>query len=254
MIISGFTYFNEKELLRIKLEETRGLEILHVLVESTHTFKGDPKPLNFEKIKDEFSDFDIVYVIVDLEPDKDPWMNEKHQRNAILNGLPTVILRDEDIMIISDCDEVINKKAILEFKPEMECAFLVQDRFDYYLNVREGIQSWNIPKICSWKHLKTRMPDAVRNAGAPHYIHNAGWHFSFQGGIDAIMQKFASFSHQDENTQKHANRSEIERKMKTAESLWGDDKWTVVPIDSSFPTYVVQHQHGLLKHMIYAHP
>lgn len=258
MIYSGFCFFNEFDLLRIKLEATRGLDIQHLLVESNHTFSGIPKKHHFMDYKvdsyqiDYFSDFKIS-PIIDYQPkaDIDPWKNEARQRNAIMHSLKDC--HDDDIIIISDCDEIVSKEAILSFKPEMECAFLVMDKFDFYLNCREGIQSWNIAKICTWKYLKARSPEEIRNSGAANSIPNAGHHFSFQGGIDAIMEKFKSFSHQEIGVQKHAIREVIEEKLKTGQSLWGEDFWSIVPIDESFPEYIVQHQHDSLKHMIF-HP
>lgn len=256
MIYSGFCFHNEFDILRIKLEETRGLDIHHILIESTFTFSGKEKGLNFDKRKEEFSDFKIYPVCKGRSPDQNPWINEANQRNAILEFLANSHIfkpNDDDKVIITDVDEVVFKSAIERFTPEMECAFLVMDKFDYFLNVREGVQSWKPPKICTWKHIKNSTPDEVRNAGAPHQMPNAGHHYSFQGGIDKIMEKFASFSHQEESVQKHANREELIRKMAIGESLWGSDRWEVVPVDSSFPQYVQDHQHDSLSHLIF-HP
>src|SRR4029077_20310130 len=95
---------------------------------------------------------------------------------------PYTNLVDDDIIIISDIDEIPRKEAILQVKPEMGVAFLDMTKFGFFLNLKEG-DHWTPPKICTWKHLKNSTPEEVRNAGAPHTIEKGGWHFSYAGGI-----------------------------------------------------------------------
>lgn len=244
MIWTACTFFSEFELLDIQREETKGLNIAHVIVESNWTFSGKPKPWNA------ITGPDDVIVCHDFypEPELNSWNNEKRQRNAILNVLNNSGMKDDDIVILRDADEVVSRQAIEDFKPEMELAFLEMKKYNYFLNVYEG--PWNRAKIMTGAYLRSRTPEEVRNSGAPHSIPDAGWHWSFLGGVDAVLEKFAAFSHQESEVQKHAVRENIEHKLKTTESLWGKDLWKVVPIDSSFPQYVQDHQEEL-KHLIF---
>ena len=248
MIYSGFLFFNELDLLRIKLEETRDLDIKHILVQCNYTFSGKPKEMLFERSMIP-SHFDLKNIELMMDkPDPNPWLNEQFQRNSIMMGLHH--LQDDDIFILSDVDEIVKKEAIEAFKPEMGCAFLVMDKMLYYLNVIEGRQTWNVPKICTGRYLRNYSPDRIRNSGAPSIIMNAGWHFSYAGGHDSIMKKAASFSHQEEEVQKHLTSENIKRKLANIESLWSDDKLEVVEIDDTFPRYVRENKEEL-QHLIY---
>ena len=246
MIFSGFTFFNELDLLRIRLEETRGLDIIHILVESTFTFKGEPKPLHFDPVKDQFKDFNIAHVVWSpAAPDPDPWVNERNQRNAMMAVMKTA--KPGDICIVTDVDEVISRDAIMRY-PKKGIANLSMNKYGFYLNCYEG--EWHIGKIFMGEDLKRGTPDQIRNAGAELTIEHAGWHWSFQGGVDAIMEKFASFSHQEDGVQKHANREVLLEKFKTGQSIWGDDYWKMVPLDETFPKYLLEHKDAY-NHMIY---
>lgn len=249
MIWNCCPLFNELTLLRIQVEETRGLPIRHITVESNWTFSGKPKPYYSQGLTD-LPEIEAT-VIGWSQADSNPWVNEKKQRDAILTTLNLVGMKDDDMVIIRDADEVVSRKAIEAFKPEMECAFLEMKKYDYFLNVYEG--QWNIAKIMTGKYLRERSPEEVRNSGAPHSIPLSGWHWSFLGGVDTVLEKFASFSHQEEAVQRHANREELIRKMAIGESIWSNDKWEVVPISSDFPQYVQDHQYNSLSHLIF-HP
>lgn len=239
-----------------ELNELKDLQ--HIIVDSDYTFSGIKKDdslrvIDWGQTVPVLSHLPFRFT-TKFTPDIDPWNNEKQLRDSIKDALihnPWQELHDHDIIIISDIDEIPRKEAILQFKPEMGVAFLDMQKFGFFLNLREGMH-WTPPKIMNWFHLKTSTPEAVRNAGAPHTIDNAGWHFSWCGGIDEVMRKFASFSHQEEAVQRHANREELMRKMAIGESLWGSDLWSPVPI-SELPQYIQDHQHDSLSHLIF-HP
>ena len=51
MIFDCFTFFNELELLEIRCEELKELDVIHVVVESNLTHSGKSKPLYFSENK-----------------------------------------------------------------------------------------------------------------------------------------------------------------------------------------------------------
>jgi hypothetical protein len=59
MIYDCFPFFNELELLEVRLNELDGLVDKFVLVEATRTFAGQPKSLYFAENRDRFAAFDI---------------------------------------------------------------------------------------------------------------------------------------------------------------------------------------------------
>src|SRR5690349_24880068 len=118
MTYDCFTFFNELDLLEIRLNVLNPVVDKFVLVESTRTFQNKPKPLYFQQNATRFSAFKdkIIHIVVDQFPDfgdwteANSWTLEHHQRNSINRGL-TRCTRD-DVVIISDLDEIPRPETI----------------------------------------------------------------------------------------------------------------------------------------------
>ncbi len=122
-IYDCFLFFNELEMLDIRLNELYDKVDHFVLVESTETFQGNPKPLYFEKNKQLYAPYldKIIHVVLDEHFETDnPWQREYHQRDQILRGLKGCHRRD--IAIISDADEIVRKSKIDELVPSLSDA------------------------------------------------------------------------------------------------------------------------------------
>ncbi len=108
MIYDCFLFFNEIQLLRLRLAELSPVVERFVLVEATRSFTGHPKPLHFENNRHLFEEHleKICHIVVDDLPAKyeSAWDMEAHQRNAILRGLTEA--NPDDIIAISDVDEI----------------------------------------------------------------------------------------------------------------------------------------------------
>lgn len=117
MIYDCFTFFNEFDLLNIRLALLNNVVDKFVIVEADKTQRGAPKEFNFEKVK---SDYErkygdkIVYVKVSDCPqikDSKDWAIEYFQRNCILRG-GVYNCMPEDLIMISDVDEIPNPAVI----------------------------------------------------------------------------------------------------------------------------------------------
>lgn len=245
MIFDCFLYNNEKELLEIRVNEFAKCKdpVTHILVEAAYTFSGLPKPLHFESIKEEYANWPIMSVTIERFPEtENAWDREKYQRNMIQGALRILNTADDAIVIISDVDEIISHKSVDEYKASDGFKALILDKFGYYLNCLEGKQTWNRARIMPYSYLADKTPEEVRNSGYPAQIDNAGWHWSWLGGVDRIVEKFYSFSHQELNNDRYNDRNKLARKLESGQSLWTDDeadKWQFVDIDSSFPDHLV---------------
>ena len=115
----------------------------------------------------------------------DPWSKEKaFQRNSIMAvDLAMTNVKDDDLVIISDVDEIVKAEAVKKYDPSMKVAALIMDKMGYWLNCVEGFQSWKIAKILTYGLLKTMTPDLVRNSGQQSFIEDAGWHYSYGLGM-----------------------------------------------------------------------
>ena len=114
-IYDGFTFFNELDLLEIRLNVLNDVVDYFILVEGSKTFKGEDKPFIFDENKARFAPFlhkiihikVVDYPEVDLTQDDNitlAWAYENFQRNAIDRGLTDAA--QDDVIIISDVDEM----------------------------------------------------------------------------------------------------------------------------------------------------
>src|SRR5438874_7380488 len=124
-IFDCFTYFRESELLKLRCEELLGLNVTHVLVEAPFTHTGDAKPLYYEEKKSLFGRYNIFGVAQEYMPNTgDAWDNEGWQRDTILECLQHLKANDDDIVIISDLDEIPRWQAVQFYESRMGIASL----------------------------------------------------------------------------------------------------------------------------------
>src|ERR1700732_4815745 len=116
-IFDCFLFFNELDLLELRLNELSDVVDFFVLAEATVTYRGVAKPLIFRQNKDRFAPFlnRIIHVVVDDMPGCGPseperWRRENFQRQALLRGLSGA--RARDYVIISDLDEIPHPSAV----------------------------------------------------------------------------------------------------------------------------------------------
>ena len=272
MIFDCFSFFNELDILEIRLNVLMPVVDKFVLVEAVRRHSGEPKELYFEKNKQRFAPFldKIIHVVVDDEPELPSdcpkliaaWAYENHQRNAIVRGLKGI--QEDDVVIISDLDEIPNpaqvKKYAQKCVEEGVVAVFSQIYCRYYLNVVSmTMPQWCVSKMLSWKtfcdeatyanmeqHIpmpefanKGPTPTRVRFLRAQLVILDGGWHFSYYGGAKQIQLKMKSIA--DYVCDKAADMSleEIERRVKAGEDPLGrGERFYAVPLDARFPDYI----------------
>ncbi len=218
-IVDCFTFFNEIDLLKFRLEYLEGLVDYHVIVESDHTFSGNPKPYYLEENLKYFTKYKnrIVYVKIEQDtsglifdkvdtytPTNGPWILEYQQRNGILSA--SAIIEDSDIVFIGDLDEIPSRDVLHACKTDyitsampVACSQLFHY---YYMNCQNTSYDrwWNGTVICKGIHLKDNTPQQLRDRRNEYpRISEAGYHFSWLNGPEAIKQKLESFSHTEFN-------------------------------------------------------
>ena len=119
-LLDTFIFYNELDLLLYRLSTLYDVIDHFVIVESTLTFTGKQKPLYYQENISKFERFSdkIIYILVDdlIEEkninikNKDQWRNEYHQRNSIDKGISLLNLNNDDLIIISDVDEIPDKR------------------------------------------------------------------------------------------------------------------------------------------------
>ncbi len=231
-IYDCFMYFDEEVVLDVRLNTLNEFVDYFVIVESIYTHKGDLRELKFNHKKFEKFKDKIIYIVdeetypqtdeintEDSEGEKsrkaifNAAYRENGQRNLITRGLKKA--SDEDIIMISDVDE-IPKLSELNFKNINEKIILFkQDMFYYKFNLWLPNLIWTGTKACKKKNLVN--PQWLRNIKDRKYsffridtffsktkytsikvINDGGWHFSNIKTPKEIEFKLRSYLHHRE--------------------------------------------------------
>lgn len=158
-IYDCFTFYNELDLLEIRLDELSNSVDIFVIVEANVTFQGKDKPLYFYDNRRRFAKYadKIRHVVVeDVAAIDDPWQREWAQRNAIKRGLGDA--EDGDSVIVSDVDEIVRASTIESAASVRDCdfCFLEMQLYAYFLNWKA--LPWIKPYMAPWSVINA-MPD-----------------------------------------------------------------------------------------------
>jgi len=242
MIWDCFLYNGEKDCLQIRCEELKELSVTHILIESSFTFSGEINSLKYWDFANLYSYNINPFLFNDMPNNGNAWDNETAQRNYITAALNRSGAKDDDIVILSDADEIPCKEAVKRYNPYMGVASLNMNLYYYHLNLCSGKQVWDMPKILTFGMLKNSTPNDIRNSKAQTSMHDGGWHFSYMGGVDAIKNKIESYSHTEHNTAKYKSDSFIKSKIDNNEFLFDDKKLTLTEIDETYPIVIYSNQ------------
>ena len=228
-IYDCFMYFDEDMLLDLRLNVLNNYVKRFVITEATYTHNGSKKKLkfdinNFSKFKDK-----IEYIIVDEPPptimeikenDSASVKGEKlilngmardyFQRESLAKGLKKAL--DDDLIIISDLDEIPNLSELNIEKIDNEIILFNQKMFYYKLNLLYDDFQWFGSKACKKKNLVS--PQWIRNIKSKKYsrfrldllfsktkysnikyINNGGWHFTCIRTAEELEKKLLNFAH-----------------------------------------------------------
>ncbi|HYC01522.1 MAG TPA: hypothetical protein VEC57_20490 [Candidatus Limnocylindrales bacterium] len=219
-IFDCFTFFNEFDLLDIRLAELGPVVDRFVLIEADRTHQGQRKPLYFQQRRHEYDshgDRIAAFVVDDMPPFAgDPWALERHQRARTGSFLEALGARPDDLVLISDVDEIPRAASIpaaVDMVRRRKFAVFVQRLYRFYLNNvtrdDEHLCGWCGTVACLYSQLSMYNAERVRgrwcNGGQFHRfagwsrrrrcIADAGWHFTSMGGPTLLRYKLQSFAH-----------------------------------------------------------
>ncbi len=261
-IIDCFSYFDEDSILEIRLNTLFDYVDKFVICEATLDHAGNKKRLNFEMKKFKKFETKIDYIVIDDLPEivtkfKKHWhtahARDQFQRNSLVRGLKDC--DDNDLIMISDLDEIPNPKKIIEFTNKDKYGCFVQGNYLFKLNLLNITQpKWYGTRMCRKKDLKS--PQWLREIKVrkfPFYkfykpkfdkfIQDGGWHFSSVKNPEGIYNKLHSYSEQQFNTEKFKNIDTIKEKIKLQKDLFDRNyEYKVLKIDNNFPKYIIDNE------------
>jgi beta-1,4-mannosyl-glycoprotein beta-1,4-N-acetylglucosaminyltransferase len=211
LLVDAFIFYNEVDMLMYRLKTLSDSVDKIILVESTRTFMGNEKELFYDlNQKKRYKKFrsKVTHIVVqDMieHPDVakgEVWGNEARQRNRIDEGISKLNLDDEDIIVISDVDEIPNLDKIKNLNIN-DIASLEMDVYYYNIECKNKTQKFFATKVCTYAtYLKfDRSAQKIRTCQTKNVIQNGGWHLSYFGNIEFITNKIRNFSHQELNTE-----------------------------------------------------
>ena len=258
-----FPFFNELELLELRLETFYDIVDYFVIVEADKTHANKPKPFNFYEHKNAFKKFfpKIHYImdtsVVEYKGAGD-WSLENHQRNSIAKGLTEA--EPDDLILISDVDEFPNPAMLKTLIESFSDATKFVDFIAFYdttpytknqlVPFHSGMRINNFldlsPVVCQqifhsyyfdwvnrdlkWdgtvigKFKHMTEPQAFRDARKIlPRIVEGGWHFSSMGGIEKFLEKVRSAPDFQKFSQ--ADKDFLEEAMRSGKYLVGGAKF-----------------------------
>jgi hypothetical protein len=205
-----------------------------ILVESTHTHVGKEKPLFYQENKQLFEKFNhkIIHIIVDDFPHKYPnidfekgeqWINERYQRDCISRGIDELSLQSNDVITITDLDEIPNPKMLEQIKnKDIVVDINILELDFYYYNLHSKMDHlWHHSKILTFeKYNELNIGcDKIRFYNCP-IIKNTGWHLSYFGNEKFIKNKLENFSHQEFNKVEFTDEKLIKERINNGNDLF----------------------------------
>ncbi len=251
-------FYNELDLLEVQLEENFNYVDKFIIVESNKTHAGNEKELfflnnakRFEKYKDK-----IIHLVCDFDSDlykdycnshtgafhskTEPWKREHFQRDyPLLCG--KIDFNDDDILIVSDVDEIINPRTVSEFLNNnrffkdplrIEMYFM-----HYYMNTNvyhedSGIDKrWYSPFVVRFADIKNyenslSIIRVDRYSENQPVIKNGGWHFSYMFDVNGILNKIKNFAHCNDEFVNYMDYNKVQESIKNLNIFYYNDSNT----------------------------
>jgi beta-1,4-mannosyl-glycoprotein beta-1,4-N-acetylglucosaminyltransferase len=253
-------------MLSFRLKELNDIVDYFVLAEATLTHSGQSKELTYQNNKHLFEEYNhkIIHVIVDDMPTttdnmSQAWDREYHQRDCLIRGIEQLDVKDTDVILINDCDEIPNSELLEQMKihginilkdennlkfafernPNFEIKDIVGFRQElYYYNIEckfNGV--WSYGRALTYNKLKeigsANTARRFYQMDKSEYYENVGWHFSYFGDADHIINKIKNFAHQEFNLEENLIKDKIEERIKNNKDPYGRDyiNFTHFPIE-----------------------
>ena len=203
MIYDTFLFHGECDLLEIRLNVLDKVVDKFVICEAKQSFSGEPYESLYLKNKERFKQWEdkIIYYKFNLLEDPELVKQAKESKNTSGNPYwmkvyyamemmrkPLENCKEDDIIFISDCDEIWNPD--IEIKTDGEIYGLEQIVYYYQLNNRCS-EAWQGTIYTVWARLKNQQINEYKQKGEIK-LPNGGWHFTYMGGEEQVRFKVLS--------------------------------------------------------------
>jgi len=279
------TFYSEKMMMDIRFNILNEHVHKFIVVESSFSHSGEKKKFNFDindysKFKDK-----IIYLKVDKEP-TDLYTDEKILINPIYKRLNSIKrieqsydcmmkgvsdAQDEDLILISDNDEIPNLNSNKFQKSNKKFFIFKQLLFYYKFNLLHESMPWFGSKACKKKYLKSFSNlKNLKNKKYPYWrldtilsniketsldvIDDGGWHFTNIKTPEDLYIKMKNFGHHDEFEESKLTVDDLREKInkglvfydhfadKKSKDKWNYNHKLKIVKNHLLPTYLIKHQ------------
>jgi hypothetical protein len=224
-------FFNEFDQLRLRIACLEDVVDRFVVMEAHQTHTGKAKPLYLAEsgMADLLQHPKMVVLAVDLPVGYSHWEREQYQREAIGPALRELGAAADDLLLVSDVDEIPTPASVGVAAKFLGAAtartmLIFEQRMFYFRLNYELVWSRKLPWLGtaaarvghapSVNGLRTTGRD-IRGRHAQNFDRGArvytlpegGWHFSYLGGDEALDLKLASYAHQERRVQERRGAS-----------------------------------------------
>lgn len=236
MLIDAFIFYNELDLLELRLEVLDKYVDKFVLVESEVNHIGERKPLYYDQNKERYAKWNdkIIHVVVSEEEmpggkGLHPLIREDYQRYAITRAMDS--FPGESIVMLSDVDEIPDLRKV---------------PWERLPHIVTTVHMWLYIHSLDW--ISTDEPwfgTVITTLGlfrkwGPYYLRNnrwsfpafqySGWHLSYFGGSEMVQNKLRTFSHsQDKGAKAVANEPNEHFERCIRNGTWHDGQKPLTP-------------------------
>ena len=279
------TFYSEKMMLDVRFNILDNEIHKFIVVESLYSHSGETKKFNFNindypKFKDK-----IIYLKIDKQPeglysDKEILDNPIYKR---LNSIKRIEqsyeymqkgiaeAKEEDLIIVSDNDEIPNLKSIKFQKSKKDFLIFKQLLFYYKFNYYHDLMPWYGSKACKKKYLTSF--SNLRNLKNKEYpfwrldayfskikknnveiITDGGWHFTNLKTPEELYIKLKNFGHHDEFDNTKITIADLKKKIdngvvfydhfadKSSKNKWEYDYKLKIIENFLLPNYLIENR------------
>jgi len=264
-VYDTFIFYNELDLLELRLQELYDHVDVFILVESDRTLTNHPKPYIFEENRDRFRPWldKIRHIKYTSRANDHFWTNADQQRDAIIQGLEDA--DDNDIIMYSDVDEIIRPSSVDYIRTQSHATVfgfhmpLCNFKFNYVrvAPIPGPYDIWSMASRASW--IRQFSVQALRNQRSSLYdlpvnieyhgqagvllaeqvvtVPHGGWHFSYLGDNNWLADKARNTVHQEENTLELLESLDLEKSIAERKSWNRNDEfqYEIVDMTDYFP-------------------
>jgi hypothetical protein len=264
-VYNCFQFFNELDILEIRLQENWDTTDYFVISEANYTHSGIEKNYvlldNWERFKPYADKIRRIQIDESLEeqqkffPNETPeWIREKYQRFILEKGLHD--RNNEDLIVISDLDEVPRSDMIQAIKDDdndYDRYLLNIPQFHFRLNFMRTAPTTKYANIMVVRSRAFTNTMKEREYTFPWFtppensvvLDHGGWHFTWLGDNRENLVKLESICHLDANTEDLRKRYNVQWMIDNKvgrDGPTGEERFEYVIVDEYFPKCIYENK------------